>query len=225
MTTKLNPRHLRRLALLLAVLVLSAIPAFPAGGISPGPDPRRTSHPSSSTRTSRSSSERTTAASSPAPSSAVPLTCCSTPSATPTASHWLTATYRAQGGENKLSDGWEYTIEYPALDEQPVLDPDQSYLLALLVQNPNGSDPLDLLRPDSRAPVGQAVGQGTPVPGARPAGAGPWPAGPSRESTAPCVAWWSRPPARASANCRGGVAAHGRHLHRHTSRPHLRSTR
>ena len=64
----------------------------------------------------------------------------------PDSGDWLTATYRVQGGENKLSDGWEYTIEYPALDEQPVLDPDQSYLLALLVRNP-GRDPMVLLRP------------------------------------------------------------------------------
>ena len=59
----------------------------------------------------------------------------------PDSGDWLTATYRAQGGENKLSDGWEYTIEYPALEEQPVLDPDQSYLLVLLVKNPDGGDP------------------------------------------------------------------------------------
>jgi len=59
----------------------------------------------------------------------------------PDSGDWLTATYRAQGGENKLSDGWEYTIEYPALSGQPVLDPDQSYLLALLVKNPGGGDP------------------------------------------------------------------------------------
>ena len=58
----------------------------------------------------------------------------------PDSGDWLTATYRVQGGEKKLSDGWEYTIEYPSLDGQPALDPDQSYLLALLVQNP-GSDP------------------------------------------------------------------------------------
>ena len=63
----------------------------------------------------------------------------------PDSGDWRTATYRAQGGENRLSDGWEYTIEYPALDEQPALDPDQSYLLALLVKNPNGGDPYALI--------------------------------------------------------------------------------
>ena len=41
----------------------------------------------------------------------------------PDSGDWLTATYRAQGGENRLSDGWEYTIEYPALDEQPPWTP------------------------------------------------------------------------------------------------------
>ena len=33
----------------------------------------------------------------------------------PDTGEWLTATYRVQGGEKKLSEGWEYTFEYPAL--------------------------------------------------------------------------------------------------------------
>ena len=44
---------------------------------------------------------------------------------------WLTLMYRVQGGEKKLSDGWEYSWEYPALSEQPDLDPERAYLLVI----------------------------------------------------------------------------------------------
>ena len=46
---------------------------------------------------------------------------------------WISAMYRVRGGEKRRSDGWEYSFEYPALDEQPELDPDRAYLLAMLV--------------------------------------------------------------------------------------------
>ena len=45
---------------------------------------------------------------------------------------WISAMYRVRGGEKKRSDGWEYSWEYPDLDEQPELDPDRSYLLVML---------------------------------------------------------------------------------------------
>ena len=32
---------------------------------------------------------------------------------------WISAMYRVSGGEKKRGDGWEYSWEYPALDEQP----------------------------------------------------------------------------------------------------------
>ena len=40
--------------------------------------------------------------------------------------------YRVVGGEKQRADGWEYSFEYPALDEQPALDPNRAYLLAML---------------------------------------------------------------------------------------------
>ena len=52
---------------------------------------------------------------------------------------WLTGMYRVQGGEKKRSDGWEYSWEYPALDEQPDLDRDRAYLLVMLVRETGGS--------------------------------------------------------------------------------------
>ena len=61
---------------------------------------------------------------------------------------WITNTYRVQGGGKQLSEGWEYTFEYPApvsstgqaLDEQPELHPEQAYLLVLAVPRIDGGD-------------------------------------------------------------------------------------
>ncbi len=46
---------------------------------------------------------------------------------------WVSTMYRVRGGEKRRSDGWEYSWGYPGLDEQPELDPDRAYLLAMLV--------------------------------------------------------------------------------------------
>ena len=51
---------------------------------------------------------------------------------------WISAMYRLNGGEKKRSDGWEYSWEYPALDEQPDLDPDRAYLLVMLATAESG---------------------------------------------------------------------------------------
>ena len=45
---------------------------------------------------------------------------------------WLTAMYRVSGGETERDEGWEYEFDYPALDEQPALDPDKTYLMVML---------------------------------------------------------------------------------------------
>ena len=52
---------------------------------------------------------------------------------------WISAMYSVKGGEKKRSDGWEYSWEYPALDEQPDLDPDRAYLLVMLATAEDGS--------------------------------------------------------------------------------------
>ena len=36
---------------------------------------------------------------------------------------WVSAVYRVSGGEKERSDGWEYSWEYPDLDEQPLPGP------------------------------------------------------------------------------------------------------
>ena len=66
----------------------------------------------------------------------------------PDTGDWLTSTYRVRGGEKRLSEGWEYTFEYPApvsstgqaLDEQPDLHPEEAYLLVLAVPRTGGGD-------------------------------------------------------------------------------------
>ena len=39
----------------------------------------------------------------------------------PDTGDWVTNTYRVQGGGKQLSEGWEYTFEYPVLESQPEL--------------------------------------------------------------------------------------------------------
>ena len=51
---------------------------------------------------------------------------------------WITAMYSIRGGEKKRSDGWEYSWEYPKLDEQPDLDKDKAYLLVMLAVAEDG---------------------------------------------------------------------------------------
>ena len=52
---------------------------------------------------------------------------------------WISAMYSVKGGEKNRSDGWEYSWEYPALDEQPDLDPDRAYLLVMLATAEDGN--------------------------------------------------------------------------------------
>ena len=47
---------------------------------------------------------------------------------------WISAMYRVKGGEKRRSDGWEYSWEYPDLDDHPELDPDRAYLLVMLAE-------------------------------------------------------------------------------------------
>ncbi|MXZ91023.1 MAG: hypothetical protein F4Z05_06065 [Chloroflexi bacterium] len=56
----------------------------------------------------------------------------------PDTGEWLTNTYRVQGGEKRLAEGWEYTFDYPALDQQPELHPEQPFLLMLAVPKAGG---------------------------------------------------------------------------------------
>ncbi len=51
---------------------------------------------------------------------------------------WITAVYGVKGGEKKRSDGWEFSWEYPDLNEDPDLDKDRAYLLVMLAAAEDG---------------------------------------------------------------------------------------
>ena len=52
---------------------------------------------------------------------------------------WISAMYRVRGGEKRRGDGWEYSWEYPDLDEHPELDRDRAYLLVMLATAEDGN--------------------------------------------------------------------------------------
>ena len=53
---------------------------------------------------------------------------------------WITTMYRVKGGEKRLREGWEYSFEYPALNDHPELDPERPYLLVMLAVNPGSGE-------------------------------------------------------------------------------------
>ena len=68
---------------------------------------------------------------------------------------WLTSMYRIQGGEKRLAHGWEYTFEYPALDDHPDLAPERVYLMVMLAATPDSEGPTDFY---TVVPVHQPTG-------------------------------------------------------------------
>ena len=68
---------------------------------------------------------------------------------------WLTKMYRVEGGEKRLAHGWEYSFEYPALDDHPDLDPERVYLLVMLAAGGGEDDPSDFY---TVVPVHQPTG-------------------------------------------------------------------
>ncbi len=73
----------------------------------------------------------------------------------PDTGEWITPFYVVRGGEKRLSDGWEYTFEYPSLDDQPSLDPERIYLLAMSVSATVAGDRQDF---HAAIPVHQPTG-------------------------------------------------------------------
>ena len=58
----------------------------------------------------------------------------------PDTGEWVTNTYRVRGGEKELTEGWEYTFEYPVLDSQPELHPEQAFLMVMSVPRTGGGE-------------------------------------------------------------------------------------
>ena len=58
----------------------------------------------------------------------------------PDTGEWIGAIYKVHGGDKRLSEGWEYTFEYPIIDRQPELDPGSAYLITLFVSENAGGE-------------------------------------------------------------------------------------
>ena len=84
---------------------------------------------------------------------------------------WISAMYRVKGGEKKRGDGWEYSWEYPDLDEHPELDRDRAYLLVMLATAEDGHEGR-LLRRRPHLPAGPHLGQDPVRPQPRTLGEG-----------------------------------------------------
>ncbi len=141
MTRKSNPRPVRRLILLAASLLLAALSAVPVSGAALAQSPDTYTDDITLVNRDRQMVERKKDGefiARPVFSRRVGVLYYAIRH--PDTGEWITETYRVQGGEKKLSEGWEYTFEYPALDEQPELDPEQAYLLALAVPRQGGGE-------------------------------------------------------------------------------------
>ena len=142
MTQRPRPRLIRRAALLAAALLLVALAAIPASGLALAQSPPpSTGDDITLVNYDRRMVERKKDGDFVArPVFNRPTDVLFYSIRHPDTGAWITSTYRVQGGEKKLSEGWEYTFEYPALDEQPDLHPGQAFLLVLAVPRTGGGD-------------------------------------------------------------------------------------
>ena len=130
----------RRLALLAAALLLSAIVAVPASGLAlaQSPPPADAISLVNQHRKLVERKKEGDFVARPIFSRQVPLLYYAIRH--PDTGDWLTNTYQVRGGEKKLAEGWEYTFEYPALSEQPELHPEEAFLLMLAVPRQGGGE-------------------------------------------------------------------------------------
>ncbi len=141
LTLKPNPRPMRRLTLLAAALLLSAIVAVPASGValaqSPPPDGDNLSLVNGDRQMVERKKEGEFIA---RPVFSRKIDVLHYALRHPDTGEWVTNTYRVRGGEKELSEGWEYTFEYPVLDGQPELHPEQAFLMVMSVPRTGGGD-------------------------------------------------------------------------------------
>ena len=131
----------RRLSLLAAALLLSAIVAVPSGGVALAQSPPPDGDNLSLVNRDRQMVERKKEGDFVArPIFSRQVGALHYSIRHPDTGEWITSTYRVKGSGKKLSEGWEYTFEYPALDEQPALDPEQAFLLVLGVPRTGGGE-------------------------------------------------------------------------------------
>ena len=65
----------------------------------------------------------------------------------PETGDWVSPVFRVQSGGKQLRDGWEYTWQYPALSQQPILSADEAYLLVLIVLDGGDSHTFNVIIP------------------------------------------------------------------------------
>ena len=131
----------RRLTLLAAALLTAALTAIPASGLAQSPPPPPDTDHVTLVNRDRQMVERKKEGefvARPILSRQIEVLYYSIRH--PDTGAWITNTYRVRGGGKQLSEGWEYTFEYPALDEQPELHPEQPFLLVLAVPRIGGGD-------------------------------------------------------------------------------------
>ena len=141
MTQKPRIQPFRRLALLAAALLLAALTTVPMSGVALAQSPPTDSDDITLVNRDRQMVERKKEGdfvARPVFSRRTDVLYYSIRH--PDTGAWITNTYRVQGGEKQLSEGWEYTFEYPVLDEQPPLHPEQAFLLVLAVPRTGGGD-------------------------------------------------------------------------------------
>ena len=139
MTVKHKLRRGRRLAMLVAGLLLAALAAIPASGLalaqSPPPDNLSLANRDRQMVERKKDGEFVAR---PVFSRRVDVLFYALRH--PDTGEWVTNTYRVQGGEKQLTEGWEYTFEYPVLDGQPELHPEQAFLMVMSVPRTGGGE-------------------------------------------------------------------------------------
>ena len=141
MRLKSTPRPGRRLVLLAATLLLAALAAIPASGPALAQSPPPDTDNLSLVNRDRQMVERKKDGEFVArPIFSRQIDVLFYALRHPDTGDWVTNTYRVQGGEKQLSEGWEYTFEYPALESQPELHPEQAFLLVMSVPRQGGGD-------------------------------------------------------------------------------------
>ena len=132
MTLKSKPRLIRKVTLLAAALLLSAIVAVPASGaaLAQSPDGDNLSLVNRDRQMVERKKDGEFIA---RPVFSRQVSALHYALRHPDTGEWVTNTYRVRGGEKELSEGWEYTFEYPVLDGQPELHPEQAFLMVMSV--------------------------------------------------------------------------------------------
>ena len=138
---KSNPRPGRRLVLLAAALLLAGLAAIPGSGPALAQSPPPDTDNLSLVNRDRQMVERKKDGEFVArPVFSRKIEVLFYALRHPDTGDWVTNTYRVQGGEKQLAEGWEYTFEYPVLDGQPELHPEQAFLMVMSVPRQGGGD-------------------------------------------------------------------------------------